>query len=177
MCGHYIDRRPTGVVALPAHSTDMMIGPIEIRRRKFQFLLIAVIVTLISYLVLMINGLGVGLNALAGSALKNFDADAIAYADEAGLSVFRSELRKETIDRIATDPRVKAAAPLGYVAANYKTSDGKVKSAAFLGIDPGSVADVHPSLARGQGSTTSPPSTGNTCERPTRSNRLSPPCA
>ena len=98
----------------------MMIGLIEIRRRRFQFLLIATIVTLISYLVLMINGLVVGLNALAGSALKNFDADAIAYADEAGLSVFRSELSKETIDRIATDPRVKAASPLGYVAANYR---------------------------------------------------------
>ncbi|MGB4864241.1 MAG: hypothetical protein WBO97_17425, partial [Tepidiformaceae bacterium] len=61
----------------------------EIRRRKVQFALIAVVVTLIAYLVLMINGLGVGLNQLAGSALLNFNADAIAYSDSADLSVIR----------------------------------------------------------------------------------------
>ena len=51
-----------------------MIGLLKVRRRKFQFALITLIVTLISYLVLMINGLGVGLNDSAGSALRNFDA-------------------------------------------------------------------------------------------------------
>ena len=40
----------------------MTIGLLEMRRRKLQFVLIALVVTLISYLVLMINGLGVGLN-------------------------------------------------------------------------------------------------------------------
>ena len=67
-----------------------MIGLLEIRRRKLQFALIAMIVTLISYLVLMVNGLGVGLNQLAGSALLNLDADGIAYSARAGLSVIRS---------------------------------------------------------------------------------------
>ena len=125
----------------------MMIGLIEIRRRRFQFLLIATIVTLISYLVLMINGLGVGLNALAGSALKNFDADAIAYADEAGLSVFRSELSKETIaDRYRSAGEGGGAARLRR--REPQTSDGKVKSAAFLGVDPGSGAE--PKTSRGR---------------------------
>jgi putative ABC transport system permease protein len=68
--------RSAGAVA----GSRRLIGLLEIRRRKLQFVLIALIVTLISYLVLMINGLGVGLNVLAGSALKNFDADAIAYS-------------------------------------------------------------------------------------------------
>ncbi len=49
-----------------------MIGVLEIRRRKFQFVLIALIVTLISYLVLMINGLGVGLNEQAGERVTQF---------------------------------------------------------------------------------------------------------
>ena len=118
-----------------------MIGLLELRRRKFQFSLIALIVTLISYLVLMINGLGVGLNRQAGSALRNFDADAIAYAEEAGLSVIRSELSDELVERIASRPGLEAAAPIGYVAANYVAADGMVDSAAFLGFDPGTIAE------------------------------------
>lgn len=118
-----------------------MIGLLEIRRRKTQFALIALIVTLISYLVLMINGLGVGLNVLAGSALKNFDADAIAYSDRAGVSVIRSELSQATVDAIAKAPGATDAAAIGYVAANYRGGDGKVNSAAFLGYDPGTIGE------------------------------------
>ncbi|NJD64774.1 MAG: ABC transporter permease [Chloroflexi bacterium] len=118
-----------------------MIGLLEIRRRKFQFALIALIVTLISYLVLMINGLGVGLNDQAGSALRNFDADAIAYSDKAGLSVIRSELSQEQVDRITVETDAKASAPLGYMAANYLKDNGGVESAAFLAFDPGTIAE------------------------------------
>ena len=118
-----------------------MIGLLEIRRRKLQFALIAMIVTLISYLVLMVNGLGVGLNQLAGSALLNLDADGIAYSDRAGLSVIRSELGQATVDAIASAPGVTRSAPMGYVAANYRRADGSVKSAAFLGFDPGTIGE------------------------------------
>lgn len=118
-----------------------MIGLLEIRRRKVQFALIALIVTLISYLVLMINGLGVGLNVLAGSALKNFDADAIAYSDRAGISVIRSELSQETVNAIGKTPGAEESAAIGYVAANYRRDDGKVNSAAFLGYDPGTIGE------------------------------------
>ncbi len=120
---------------------DTVLGLIELRRRRLQFFLIGVIVTLISYLVAMINGLGLGLNVLAGSALKNLDADAIAYADTAGLSVIRSELSAETIDRVLSDPAVREGAPLGYVAANVRTADGDIENAAFLGYDPGTIAE------------------------------------
>jgi putative ABC transport system permease protein len=125
-----------------------MIGLLEMRRRKLQFVLIALIVTLISYLVLMINGLGVGLNELAGSALRNFDADAIAYSDQAGLSVIRSEMSEEAIAAASAGPGVEEAAPLGYVAANYRTGDGDVNSAAFLGYDPGTIGE--PSVVSGR---------------------------
>lgn len=118
-----------------------MIGFLEIRRRKLQFGLIGLIVTLISYLVLMINGLGVGLNEQAGRALRNFDADAIAYSDRAGLSVIRSELSGETVARIAAESGARESAPLGYVAVNYVREDGKVKSAAVLGYDPGTIGE------------------------------------
>lgn len=125
-----------------------MIGLLEVRRRKVQFALIGLIVTLIAYLVLMINGLGVGLNVLAGSALRNFDADAIAYSDRAGLSVIRSELSRETVDAIRVAPRVVDAAALGYVAANYRAANGEVNSAAFLGYDPGTIGE--PAVKRGR---------------------------
>lgn len=118
-----------------------MIGLLEIRRRKLQFALITLIVTLISYLVLMINGLGVGLNESAGSALRNFDANAIAYSDRAGISVIRSELSQEQVDSIAAVPGVTESAPLGYLAVNYESSEGEIDSAAVLGFDPGTIAE------------------------------------
>lgn len=118
-----------------------MLGLLELRRRRLQFALIGLVVTLISYLVAMINGLGLGLNVLAGSALRNFDADAIAYSDTADLSVIRSELSQEAVDAILAAPDVREGAPLGYVAANVKASDGSIESAAFLGYDPGTIAE------------------------------------
>jgi putative ABC transport system permease protein len=117
------------------------IGLLEMRRRKLQFVLIALVVTLISYLVLMINGLGVGLNEQAGSALRRFDANAIAYSDRAGLSVIRSEMSAELVATIEEHFAGGETAPLGYMAANYRDSDGKIASAAFLGFDPGTIAE------------------------------------
>jgi putative ABC transport system permease protein len=125
-----------------------MIGLLEIRRRKVQFALIALVVTLISYLVLMINGLGVGLNDQAGSALRNFDADAIAYADGAGLSVIRSELSADALEAAMNHQGVEEAAPLGYVAANYSYGDREVASAAFIGYDPGTIGEPNVTSGR-----------------------------
>ncbi|MFQ5381244.1 MAG: ABC transporter permease [Dehalococcoidia bacterium] len=125
-----------------------MVGLLELRRRKLQFGLIALVVTLIAYLVLMINGLGVGLNVLAGSALQNFNADGIAYSDRAGLSVIRSEISAETVAAIASRNGGNPTAPVGYVAANYRRSDGSVRSAAFLGYIPGTIGE--PNLVRGR---------------------------
>lgn len=118
-----------------------MIGLIEIKRHVTQFALISLVVALISYLVLMINRLGVGLNQLAGSALKSWDADAIAYSDQAGLSVIRSELSEADVTRISDLDGVTDSAALGYVAANYFDSEGDVDSAAFIGFDPGTIGE------------------------------------
>jgi putative ABC transport system permease protein len=118
-----------------------------------QFALIALIVCLISYLVLMINGLGVGLNDLAGSALKNWDADAIAYSQQSGLSVIRSELAQQTIDQISRSDGVEDAAPLGYVAANYRDANDEIASAAFIGFEPGTIGE--PPVTEGEALTAS----------------------
>jgi putative ABC transport system permease protein len=123
----------------------MMLGLLEIRRRKLQFSLIGLIVALITYLVLMVNGLGVGLSELSGRALKNFDADAIAYSETSNLSVIRSELGAETAAAAGQVPGVTASTPLGYFAVNIRKADGEVsskaKSAALIGFDPGSIGE------------------------------------
>lgn len=118
-----------------------MLGLMEIRRRKLQFGLIGLMVTLITYLVLMVNGLGIGLNELSGRALKNFNADAIAYSENANLSVIRSEMSQATVEEVANLPGVTKSAPLGYYGVNIRKADGsvssKAKSAALIGFDLG----------------------------------------
>ncbi len=122
-----------------------MLGLTEIRRRKLQFSLIGLIVTLITYLVLMVNGLGIGLSELSGRALKNWNADAIAYSDTSNISVIRSELGQDTVDRITSLPGVTASTPLGYYGVNIRKPDGtisaKAKSAALVGFDLGSIGE------------------------------------
>lgn len=121
----------------------MMLGLVEIRRRKLQFALIGLIVILITYLVLMVSGLGIGLSELSGRALKNFDADALVYGETANLSVIRSELGSETVVAVSQLPGVTASTPLGYFGVNIRKADGsaisKAKSAALLGFDLGSI--------------------------------------
>ncbi len=114
-----------------------MIGLKEIQRRKLQFVLIALVVTLIAYLVLMINGLGIGLNKQAGSALLQFDADGIAYSSASRLSVIRSELSSTVVDQVARAPGVTAAAPLGYLSVNTQNAAGDIQGVALLGYLPG----------------------------------------
>lgn len=118
-----------------------MLSLIEITRRRLQFALIASIFALIAYLILMINGLGAGLNELAGSALLDLDADAIAYAESAGLSVIRSELSQAMVDEVATSTGASATAPLAYVAATYRLEGRQPDSVALLGYDPGTIAE------------------------------------
>lgn len=125
-----------------------MMGLTEIRRRKFQFALITLLVTLIAYLILMINGLGIGLNEQAGSALRELDADALAYAKNSDLSLIRSELSAETVEELSRMEGVTDCAALGYVGANVRDGEGDTTSAALLGYEPGSIAE--PDVAAGE---------------------------
>ena len=125
-----------------------MIGLKEIQRRKLQFSLIALVVTLISYLVLMINGLGVGLNKLAGSALLQLDADGIAYSNSSRLSVIRSELSSQVVDSVATYDGVVTSAPLGYMSVNTRSPGGEIAAVALLGYVPGRLGE--PQVRKGK---------------------------
>ena len=121
-----------------------MLGLLEIRRRKLQFGLVGLIVVLITYLVLMVNGLGIGLRELSGTALRSWDADAIVYSDTANLSIVRSEMGQDSVDRARQAPGVTDSAALGYFSVNVRKLDGsvsaKAKSAAVIGFDLGTIA-------------------------------------
>jgi len=99
------------------------------------------VVTLVSYLILMINGLGIGLNKQAGSALLDLDADAIAYSASSRLSVIRSELSSQVVAEAGRIDGVEASAPLGYLSVNTVISEGEIKPAAFLGYVPGQLGE------------------------------------
>lgn len=125
-----------------------MTGLKEIQRRRFQFGLITLIVALISYLVLMINGLGIGLNRLAGSALLRLDADGLAFARTSERSLVRSELSSQAVDEIAQLEGVSEWARLGYAGTKVRDDEGGLTSVALLGYEPGSLAE--PSVTKGR---------------------------
>jgi putative ABC transport system permease protein len=118
-----------------------MLALTEIRRRKVQFGLVTGVVVLISYLVLMVTGLGLGLQERAGTALLALDGDHLVYSDRTDLSVIRSRLTFAQVADIADAPGVQEATPLGYVAAVVEYRPGETDTAAVLGVEPGSFAE------------------------------------
>jgi putative ABC transport system permease protein len=118
-----------------------MLGLKEIQRKRLQFVLIALVVTLISYLVLMINGLGIGLNNQAGSALLHLNADGIAYSSSSRVSVIRSELSASVVRSIGELEAAEASAPLGYTSANTRDAAGEIDTVALLGYVPGEISE------------------------------------
>ena len=117
-----------------------MIAFDELWHRKGQFALIGLIVTLVAYLVFMINALGAGLLEQAGSAVKGLDADALVFSDNANLSLQQSELSAATVARIKTAPGVEASSSLGYVSAQPSVDPGK-GPVAFIGFEAGTISE------------------------------------
>jgi putative ABC transport system permease protein len=124
------------------------VGLIELRRRKTTFALVAMVVALVSFLVLMINGLALGLREGFGGAVSQLDADAIAFDDDGRLSLFRSDLNEDTAQRIESLPGVEASARLGYLASDYRDASGETRSGVFFGFDPGTIGE--PALTGGR---------------------------
>lgn len=120
----------------------------EMSRRKLQFGLVTGVVILIAYLVLMVTGLGLGLNQLAGTALLGMDGDYLAYSDRSNLSVIRSQLSEAQARSVASAPGVTASAAIGYAAAAIEYRPGEVETGALLGIDLGSIAE--PAVVQGR---------------------------
>lgn len=118
-----------------------MLALIEIKRRKLQFGLVTGVVALIAYLIIMVTGLGLGLNQRAGTALLQLDGDYLAYASNANLSVIRSRLTDANVAEIEAASGVERATPIGYVAAVVEYTPDESDTAAVLGVVPGSFAE------------------------------------
>jgi putative ABC transport system permease protein len=96
----------------------------------------------------MINGLGIGLNKQAGSALLDLEADAIAYSSSSRLSVIRSELPSSVVEEVGSVDGVKDSSPLGYLSVNTKNPDGDIQAVALLGFLPGQLGE--PKITNGK---------------------------
>ncbi|MPZ99135.1 MAG: FtsX-like permease family protein [Dehalococcoidia bacterium] len=125
-----------------------MLGLREIWRRRTTFVLIGLVVALVSYLVLMINALGLGLQDEFGSAVKRFDADAIAFDDGARLAINRSELSESSVEAIRSQATEERSAPLGFLMTDYRSGDGEVLATSIFGYDPGTIAEPQPIAGR-----------------------------
>ncbi len=124
-----------------------MLAITELYRRKLQFGLVTAVVALTAYLVIMVAGLGLGLNERAGTALLGLDGDYLAYASNANLSVIRSRLTDADVEAIRGVPGVEEGAPMGYTALSLTYDDGKSDTAATIGVDPDSF--IAPTVVEG----------------------------
>ncbi|MBX7111020.1 MAG: ABC transporter permease [Dehalococcoidia bacterium] len=113
----------------------------EMRRRKLQFALVTGVVALVSFLIIMVTGLGLGLYQRAGTALLSLNGDQLAYADNANLSLIRSRLTEAQVRDIEAKSGADDATPLGYIAAVIEYAPGRRDTAAVVGLVPGSFAE------------------------------------
>jgi putative ABC transport system permease protein len=118
-----------------------MLALIEMKRRKLQFGLVTGVVVLISYLIIMVTGLGLGLNERAGTGLLALNGGYLAYASNSNLSVIRSRLTEAHVASVAAAPGVEQSTPVGYVAVVVEHGAGESDTAATLGVAPGSFAE------------------------------------
>jgi putative ABC transport system permease protein len=138
----------SGCVPLLRGREYMILALEELQYRRGQFALITLIVTMIAYLVVMMGALGAGLLDLAGSAVKNLDADVLVFRAKANLSLQQSEITQPSVDAVKSAPGVGEIGRLGYVSVQpvAKPEDGP---AAFIGYEPGTISA--PKVRSGRG--------------------------
>lgn len=106
----------------------------EMRRRKVQFALVTGVVALISFLIIMVTGLGLGLYERAGTALLSLNGDHLAYAENSNISLIRSRLTEAQVRDIEARSGAEETTPIGYVAAAIEYGPGKNETAAVVGV-------------------------------------------
>jgi putative ABC transport system permease protein len=124
-----------------------MLALAELWYKRNQFAIIGLIVALVAYLAFMMSGLGSGLLDLAGSAVKQFDADALVFSERSRLGIQVSELSAETVNAVQAAPGITDAAPVGYLSV-LLVGGADQDTAAFVGVPPGSIAQ--PPLTAGR---------------------------
>ena len=131
----------------------MFLAVKELLHSKTKFLLFAVIIVLISWLVFILNGLGNGLATLAAASFQNMKADYVIYERGSRASMSRSLLSEDLVSAAEQLPGVEAAAPMGSSMATALKGEGASDEdkvdIAVLGIVPGSF--LEPAVIEGKG--------------------------
>lgn len=112
----------------------------EIKRNRTRFLLIAFIIALITTLVLFIVALAEGLGSGNIEGLTKLDANLLVFQDKSKLSLAASALPWERLRQVKRVPGVLAAGAVGFSAASIpagETLSGVALDVAFLGVQPG----------------------------------------
>ena len=125
----------------------------ELLHSKTRFSMIAVILVLISWLVLILSGLGNGLATLAAATFKTMKADYVVFEQGSRASMSKSLLSNELSASLADMPNVEAVAPMGIVMASAVKENGdsgeNKTDIALVGIEPGSF--LEPAVIEGEG--------------------------
>ncbi len=120
---------------------------------KGRFGLMALVVTLVAFLVVVLGGLIFGLIKDCVSALQELPATHMAFENSTRPDYQNSMLDKETWEKWAQVPGVKAT-PIGHSLSNARDAQGAPVDIAFWGVVPGSFAE--PKVLEGQGLATVP---------------------
>ncbi len=126
----------------------------ELMHSKTKFLMIAVILVLISWLVFILSGLGNGLSTLAAATFKTMDADYVVFEQGSKASMGKSLLSNELSVKLAEMPGVEDVTPMGIsMASAIKGNSSELNEdkvdIAIIGIEPGSF--LEPEIIEGTG--------------------------
>ncbi|MEI2717881.1 MAG: ABC transporter permease [Candidatus Nanopelagicales bacterium] len=114
----------------------MMLALNEIRRGRGRFLSIIAALSLIVFLVLTLAALGDGLFFGSTGAVRSTTATAYAFDEKAEGSLIRSSLKEKQVDKVAQEPGVSQASPVGVLLTAGETPAGEADIAVF-GIEAG----------------------------------------
>ncbi|EFM11122.1 protein of unknown function DUF214 [Paenibacillus curdlanolyticus YK9] len=131
----------------------MFLAMKELMRNKMRFFMIVIIFVLVSWLVLILSGLGNGLSTLAAATFKNMKADYVVFEQGSQSSMSKSLMSDQLVAEVKQLPNVEDASPMGNTMAtalkgNSTKNEDKV-DIAIIGIDPGSF--LEPAVVEGKG--------------------------
>lgn len=111
----------------------------ELRHSRLRYLMIALVITLVAWLVFLLSGLANGLATDNGAALKRMNADGLVFQSDVRFYLHRSLLPMDAVEAVRAVPGVDDATPLGHLTITT-TPDGKTDKidATVLAIEPAS---------------------------------------
>ncbi|MBE5107581.1 ABC transporter permease [Bacillus thuringiensis] len=99
----------------------------ELKQSKLRYGLIGLIMVLLSFLVLGISGLANGLAYNTVSSIQTMNAQRFVLADDDELSLLRSQIKKEDVDKVVKQVGTKDAVPFHIKVSTFEKKDSSKK--------------------------------------------------